>query len=52
MRGFETANLPIPFDPGRVVRTFETLESEGAVFDGTERKVLEAALAASGSKGA
>src|SRR3569832_333163 len=44
MFGFETRHLPNPFDPGRVVRTFETLESEGALFDGPEREVLEAAF--------
>ena len=44
MLGFETQHLPKPFDLGRVVRTFETLEAEGAVFDGAERKVLEAAF--------
>jgi len=46
MRGFETPNLslPKPFDPGRVARTFETLESEGFVFDGAERGILEAAF--------
>src|SRR5437868_14055808 len=44
MFGFDTEHLPEPFDPGRVVRTFETMESEGAVFEGVPREVLEAAF--------
>jgi glutamate-ammonia-ligase adenylyltransferase len=46
MSEFQTRDLtlPKPFDPGRVARTFETLEGEGVVIAGVARAVLEAAF--------
>jgi glutamate-ammonia-ligase adenylyltransferase len=43
MSAFSAASPPKPFDPARAQRMFEALATEGAVFDGAARAVLEAA---------
>ena len=44
MNGFETSELPKPFEPARAERTFAALAADGATFAGDARAVLEAAF--------